>query len=205
MSKYEPGVLGRISIKFTIAVVLAVLAIVVILVHVFVAKAREELQFALVVVGGTAAVYAGYYTANTVQQNAKLQKRRSSFEALAPMNNIDMASIRILVEKEIRPKNISPKELYQKITTDRELLTAISSLLGLFEDISIGIQQDYFDEDILFYSISFLVPCYFDGLRPYIDEERKRDPHFFCEVEKLAVAWKAGKSMMTGKKYEFTD
>ncbi|MHC4445710.1 MAG: DUF4760 domain-containing protein [Planctomycetota bacterium] len=200
----EIGVLGRISVKITIAIVIAAIALLVILLHIFLPDARKELEFATAVVGGATAIYAGYYTATSIRINSERQKKRSSFDALAPLNNIDMANLRILIEREVMPKDISPEDLYKKITNDPKLLTSVTSLLGLFEDISIGIQKDYFDEEVLFYSLSFMVPWYFDGLRHFVDQERKQGKHLYCEVEKLATAWKSDKSLMTGKIYEFS-
>ncbi|MCK4543562.1 MAG: hypothetical protein KAU17_15130 [Spirochaetales bacterium] len=204
MAKNEIGVLGHISVKITIAIAIAVVALIVILLHIFVPSARKELEFAIAVIGGATAIYAGYYTALSIRMHSERQKRRSSFEALAPLSNIDMAKIRTLVEKEIKPKDISPEELYHKIMDDHNLYSAVNSLLGLFEDISIGIQKDYFDEEVLFYSLGYMVPWYFDGLRHFIDQERKADSYLYWDTEKLATAWRSHKSLMTGKTYEFT-
>jgi len=213
MSNKEPSLLLRIS-KITIGILLAILgvlrrillailALIVIVLHICYPKIQKELEFTMAVTGGAAVVYAAYYAAKAFHQNAIQQKLHRSFQAITPLNNIDQASIRILVEKEIKPKNISPEQLYEKITSDHNLLTAVTTLLGLFEDISIGIQKGYYDEETLFLSISFIVPWYFEGLRPYIDEERKNYcSDLFSEGEKLSIAWKANKSMVTGKKFE---
>ena len=206
MKTKEVGVIFGISVKVTLAILLAIIALSVIVLHVFIPKIRGELSFATAVVGGTAVVYAGYYAGISVKLTLEQSRMEHSFEILSCLNTLDMARIRLLIESESSQRSISPEALYKKINEDKDLLSAVTTILGLWEDTSIGIRLGYLSEDILFYSLSFIIPMHFDGLRHFIDEERKRynDAYLFCELEKLADTWKNKRSLLTGEVYEFT-
>ena len=202
MATKEIGVLGHISLKVTIVVVLAVLAVGIILLHILLPCARKEIEFALAVIGGATAVYAGYYTARSIRINSERNKKASSFEMLAPLNKTDMTQIRAYIENSISRTNVSPDQLYDEIKKDRGLYSAIILSLGIYEDISIGIQKDFLDEDVLFQSLGFIVPLHFYGLQHFISQERKVEKDLYCETEKLAMAWRANKSLATNKEYK---
>ncbi len=203
MKTDEPGVLFGLSLKVTIALVLILISLAVILLYIFIPSARGQIAFATAVVGGAAVVYAGYYAGVSVKLAREQAKKEHSFGMLETLNCLDMAGVRVLIENEVSNKDISPTDLYQKIIGDTELLRSIMSVFGFWEDISVGIQFGYLDEEVLFYSLSFLIPWHFDSLKHYIDEERQRinNPHLYIEMGKLADAWKNDKSLLTGETY----
>jgi hypothetical protein len=164
MKADEPGVLFGLWLKVTIALVLILISLVVILLHIFIPSAREEIAFATAVVGGAALVYAGYYAGVSAKFAREQAKKEHSFRILESLNRLDMAEVELLIENEVSKKDISPADLYQKIIGDIKLLGSVTTILGIWEDISIGIQFGYFDEDVLFYSLSFLVPWHFNSV-----------------------------------------
>lgn len=203
MKTNEPGVLFGLSLKVTLALVVGIVSLIVVLLHIFIPNARDEISFATAVIGGAAVVYGGYYAGVSVRVAMQRAKADHSFQMLNALNSIDMAKIRILIENEIYQKDVPPAEVYDRIVGDNELLSAVTTIFGLWEDVSIGVRLDYLDEDVLFYSLSFLIPWHFENLKQYIYEERKRNsnPHVYIEMEKLADAWKNDKSLLTGKAY----
>jgi hypothetical protein len=206
MPKRELGgpIKFAISIKISVAVILTVLSLGVILAHVLFPTIGENLQFATAVIGGAAAIYVAYYVAISFQLNRTCERQRASFQIMTFLQDINQARIRILIENEVQPKHLSPDRIYQLIAGDEELLSAVTALLGLFEDVSVGIQKRFLDEEVLFYSLGFMVPWYFDKLRAYIDKERELDPFLFCETEKLRAAWKARRSLVTRREYKLS-
>jgi len=207
MKKKEFGVLFGISVslKITMAVILGLVSLIVIVLYCLVDSARAELTFAVGLLGGAAMIYAAYYAGISLRVAKYEGKQQRSFEILSSLNSIVMGKVRHLIEDEVFTKKIAPAELYQKILSDLDLLSGITALLGQFEDISIGVQYGYMDEDVLFYSLGFLVPWNFEGLKHYIDEERLRtgEEKLYCETEKLANAWNSRQSLRTGKTYQW--
>lgn len=200
MSEETVGVLSQISFKVTVAICLVLAVIVLFILFIILPDYRNELSFLTALLGGAAVVYAGYYAGATLKINLARDKQHRSFEILQSLNNIDMASIRVFIEKEIT-EEISQKDLYDKILDTREFLSMITVILGFFEEVSIAIQEDYADEVFLYRSLGFIVPWTFYSLNSYIKEERTRlnENSLYIELEKLADAWKKKTSLITGK------
>lgn len=191
------------SVKVTFAVFLAIITIILIFLHVLVPKIGGELTFAVVVITAAGIIYGGYYAALSVRNAKKQTKKRDSFQVLQNIHSPHLTRIRRFIEFELKDNDkMTREELHKKVLDERALLTAVNAILGLWEDISIGIQFGCLDEDILFYSLSWIIPWHFQILRPYIEEERERDdPYMYIEMEKLAEAWRNHRSLITGKKY----
>ncbi len=203
MREGQVGLLGhiRVNIPVTVAVLIVLMATALIVSHILFPSVREHLKFGATVMAGAAAIYGAYYAGKSLRESLLRGKKKNSFEMLQVLNCIDMAKIRHLIENEISDKNISPNELYEKILAESDLLAAITTLLGLFEDMSIAIQQDYADEYILFLSLEHLVPWSYDGLIHYINECRRKhnNPRVYRELQKLANEWKENRSIVTRK------
>jgi uncharacterized membrane protein len=228
MSEKTVGVLSQISFKFKVTVAICLVLAVILLFTLFIilpdyrnelrfltallggaamvyagyyAGARNELRFLTALLGGAAMVYAGYYAGARLRINLARDKQHRGSEIIQSLNNIDMASIRVFIEKEINTKEISQQDLYDKILNDPEVLSMITVILGFFEYVSIAIQEDYADEVFLYKSLGFLVPWTFYSLNSYIIEERTRldESALYIELEKLADAWKKKTSLLTGK------
>lgn len=137
----------------------------------------------------------------TLRENIHRDKLHQAFYFTEKLNSIDRASIRVFIEKEIYGGKIAPADFHEKIISDNQLQSAVKSLLGLFEDISIAIQHDYVDEEACYQSLAFLILFTYQTFLPFIQEERRlfEMPPLFCELEKLAGAWKLKTSLGTGK------
>lgn len=203
MSEKTVGVLSQISFKFKVTVAICLVLAVILLFTLFIILPdyRNELRFLTALLGGAAMVYAGYYAGATLRINLARDKQHRGSEILQSLNNIDMAAIRVFIEKEINSKEISQQDLYNKILNDPVVLSKITVILGFFEYVSIAIQEDYADEVFLYISLGFLVPWTFYSLNSYIKEERTRldESALYIELEKLADAWKKKTSLLTGK------
>jgi hypothetical protein len=203
MSEKTVGVLSQISFKFKVTVAICLVLAVILLFTLFIILPdyRNELRFLTALLGGAAMVYAGYYAGARLRINLARDKQHRGSEIIQSLNNIDMASIRVFIEKEINTKEISQQDLYDKILNDPEVLSMITVILGFFEYVSIAIQEDYADEVFLYKSLGFLVPWTFYSLNSYIIEERTRldESALYIELEKLADAWKKKTSLLTGK------
>jgi hypothetical protein len=206
MPQTQVGHIARFRVTITVAVVVALLAGALIVAFLFFPAYGEQLKFAAAVFGGSAAVYAAYYVGAALREQLIRGKRKNAFDMLQSLNCIDMAKVRILIKKEISNKHLSPHDLYERIMGEPELLSAVSTLLGFLEDISIAIQYDYVDEEVMFFSLEYLAPWFYFGLRPYIEEKRRVDNNacLFVELQKVVHVWQESKSLVNGRHFRVT-
>lgn len=201
-----------IVLKVRVAVLLAILAVVVILCYIFIPKSRNTLTFITAMVGGAAVLYGGYYAGISVKTATEQARKQESFRVLLSIHSLHLTNLRRFIERKVKnekdknmsKEEISPADLHDKIVDNPELLTAVNATFGLWEDISVGIQFGCLDEDLLFYSLAFIIPWHFKMLEFYIREERIReDAHIYVEMQKLAEAWGQYKSLLTGEEYSW--
>lgn len=202
-----PGELFRLAVRVNVGIPLSIISLIVILLYIIWPPIRAQLTFVTAVMGGAAVIYAGYYTGISVRLANKQAEMEHSFKVLSLLNTDFMARIEQLIEDKGTDPDVAPEKLYKKICEDRSLRIAVSTVLGLWDDISIGIRLRYFDEEVLFYSLSFLVPWHVDNLKHFIRRERERlkDCYVFWEAERLAGAWKENKSLVTGETFKYPD
>lgn len=207
METKKVGELIGLHIKVTIALLLSVVSLIIILLYIIRPTIRAELTFVTAVLGGSSAIYAGYYTGISVRLANKQAKMEHSFKILSLLNTDFVARIEQLIEDKGTDPDVAPQNLYKSIRDDKTLQKAVATVLGLWDDVSIGIRLGYFDEDVLFYSLSFLIPWHVENLIYFIRQERERlkDPYVLWEVERLAGAWKDNKSLVTGKTFKYPD
>lgn len=201
-SETEVGVLRRWSITMTAAAATILAAGAVIVGYLFLPDHRETIIFISAVIGGASTVYAAYFAALALRLQVRRDKQSRSFAILEGLNAHDSAELRVFIEKEVLTASLSPQDLYGRIVDDSDCLSIVTAILGLFEDTSIAIQEDYADEKVLYRSLSFLVPWTFDSLRSYILEERRRTDtlDLYNEFQKLSTAWQGGHFLGTGDK-----
>ncbi len=195
------GVVVLWRVPITIVAVLGAVIIGVILFHIFYEPARAELLFAVQVVSYSMAVFAGYYAAVTYRMNVEHNRKQGSFAALEPLGTAEIVKTRVFIEKNVATTKVSQDRIVAKVRGDQSLYADVNTLLGFFEDISIGIQNDYYDEAVLYSSLSFMVPTYYGWLQHFVESERMaaKDVSLWNQVEKLSVAWKDKKSLLSGK------
>ena len=199
------GVLAslKLHINITIAVVLGLASLVIIFLHWYFPPIRDELVFAVGVVGGASAIYLGFYTSKSLRVNVERQKQQNAFELLRDLYRVDTAAMIILIRDNFG-KNVSEIDHCKKIEADKELHNSVLTVLGVFEDTSLAIQVDMACERILYLSLGFLVPWMFDNMEPFIKyrRDRDKDPSLYIEIEKLTKAWKDKKSIKDGSMLE---
>ncbi len=199
----EPGRFGSISVPITLALLLSVMSALLILGHSLLPSWKDQFTFAAAVIGGAAAVYAGYYTAATIWATTERARVTAAFEFLREFNRIGYSKIRTRLRKEIDWTNQSPTEIHAKILGDADLLEVVTNTLSTFEDLAIAIQARYVDEEVLYYSISGTAAWVHDHLIHYIQEEKsKRGDTFYVEFQKLVGAWKNRRSLLTGREFK---
>jgi hypothetical protein len=191
------------NVNITIAVVLFVFSSLIIFLHWNYPQVRDELVFAVGVVGGASAIYLGFYTSKSLSVNVERQKQQNAFELLRDLYRVDTAAIIILIRKNFGA-HVSAIDHCQKIENDKELHKSVLTLLGVFEDTSLAIQSDMACEKILYLSLGFLVPWIYENMKPFIEYRRDKDKDktIYLEIEKLAESWKQKKSIKDGSMLE---
>ena len=192
----------RFSITITVAGLLTVASTVTALLYICIPAVRDELEFCAAIVGGAAVVYSGFYAGLSLRTSIERSRKDKSFRILNELNRADLTTIRLLIEKEllVNKDAMSKEAVYNQIVSDQDILRAVTTILGLYEDSALAIQEDYVDEKILYKSLCFQVPWIFDGLSPYIGQEQElTHAKLYCETEKLVSKWKAGKLLSTGE------
>ncbi len=203
MQRREPGLLTEVEFKVTLAFGLVMAAIVLIVLYTLAPSIRAHLTFGAAVVGGAAVVYGGYYAGASLHESIARSKKEQAFRLLENLERVGRVVVLSLIDKEISNKEISPKDLYERIISDHNLLVGVNGLLGNLDDCYIAIKHDMADEAILYTSLKFLVPWVYFGLQHYVEQERRRArcDDLYIGIEKLAYAWKESKSVLSGRPF----
>jgi len=216
--------IGTLIVKIQVAILICVLAAVLILLYLILPRFRTELSFVTAVIGASAVVCSAYYAALAVRMAVKqlettitiaskemagaaeLTKKQKSCDLLRDLHTEHMVKLRRFIERELDVEHKGNEELYNDIRADEnmDLLIALGTCFGFWEDISIGIQNEAMDEKILYDSLSFILPNHFQKLRFFINGERSfyKDGTIYIEMQKLALAWSQQKSLLTGKPWQ---
>lgn len=204
MEQHTPGTLFNLKIKGTVVTVLFGIGAALCVLFIKYSTIRTELTFVAAIIGGLSIVYSGYYVGLTLRENIRRDKLHRSFEFTQKLNSIDRARIRGFINEQMSHKeHIVPAKFHDAVVSDPELHTAVKALLGLFEDASLAVQHQYVDELVLYKSLAFVVPWASQTFAPFIAEERRdcERQSLFCELDKLADAWKMGKSLLTNEQF----
>ncbi len=199
-SNHDVGILGRFSVRLTVAVVLGIATIATYALYLWLPQARNYIVFGAALVGGAATVYAAYYAASTLRVHVKRDMQSRSFQILASLNEHEAAKLRVFIEKEVADRRMSPDALYKRITEDTECLAVVTAVLGLYEDTAVAIQEGFADERTLYRSLDFVIPWTLRNLREYIDQERTRNyaPDLYIELQRLTESWNGGRFLRDG-------
>jgi len=160
-----------INIRIRIAIIIYVAALALILFYLFFPGCRSEFSFITAVIGGASLLYSAYYVGVTAETAVKqldittrtaaeqinymtvLAKKQKALDLMRDVQAAEMVTLRRLIEREVDTQKLGAKELYEKIRNDRDLLVAVGTCFGFWEDISIAIQHDTVDEKILYDSL----------------------------------------------------
>jgi len=168
---------------------------------------EKQIAFVVSVVAAGGALYAAYYVGEGLhlqvendRRRAAMELRHRSFEFISKLDATKWERVKAFISKEIADHNPTPpeREVYHKITAEAGLAADVTEILGLFEDMSIGIQVGYADEQVLYDSMRFVVQHGFGSLFPYVEQSRKsfHDPSLFSEAQKLFDAWSDHKPLI---------
>ena len=189
-----------ITLNVTVAGALTIMGLALCFLYAYFPSHREVLTFSASVMAGVATVYTGYYAAKTLKTISKQRTIDNSFKLIEKLNEVDFMTVLTFVDQKIKPNRIAPDQLYSEITKDDDLHTKLKSILNTLEGLSIAIQAEYADETTLRMDSRTTVCFYWNTFKQYIiDRRAKKSPTLYCELEKLAVAWEAGKSLSQHK------
>lgn len=190
------------KVKITISIVLTLLGVILIWAFIYFGQYREIFAFSTAVSAGLAAIYAGFYIALTLRCTLQRDKLRSAADVLKTIGGIELHDVRNFIIKNLEFEETKPAELHDKIMKDEKIYHAVTTVLGQFEDLSICIQKDLYDEELLYMSLYFMIPYFYNSLKTHIEALRIKynDPGLFCELQKLAYSWESKRYLSSGKK-----
>jgi len=196
------GSLLRVNLSFPLSLVIVVIALSLVLAFAFFPARGEVIKFIAAIVAGSCGVYSAYYVGAGLRLKLDRDKRQASFEILSLLNRPEFAQLRGFLDAKVeRHSDISEVEIYNSIVEDAKLGDAVTVVLGILEDASIAIQQEYVDEDILYMSISQIVFRNHKGLTGYINQLRKHmnNVTYYIEFQRLAVSWEQKTRLSDGR------
>jgi hypothetical protein len=196
------GQILRINVSIPLWAVLTFAVVVFLTAYICKPEQRDHIKFAAALLGGAAAIYSAYYVGAALRLQLNRHRQQASFDILNLLNRPETAKVRNFVETEVEGhEQLSPNDLYRKVTENRDLDDAVTIVLGILEDASIAIQNDFVDENILYASLDDIVKRCFHALRAYVEQLRKQraEPLYFVEVEKLCASWDSGRRLADGK------
>lgn len=198
------GEIFNFSIRVRILGLLVLGAIVLITIYFCLPSLQEHLKYVAAILGGAAAIYSAYYVGDALRLQVVHRRQAASFEILALLNRPEFAEVRNFVGSELEGHEEVPEtKLYEMIISNSDLDNSVTIVLGILEDMSIAIQCDFVDEDILYKSLVCIVKRNFDALQGYIHQLRKRrnDPVYFVELAKLYNSWDSKRRLSDGKAF----
>lgn len=190
------------SFKVTLLSILLVFIVVGSLCFHFLPGNRDLISFVAALIGGSAAIYAGFYNGLGVKALRQLEKDKASFAIIDKFNDHEMTKVRRILDH-LDKENKTEKQVYEYITSDSERMAVTVLYCSIFEDISIAIQYGYANEEILHKSLNYICKYLYEELSGFIRilrTERKSET-IYIEFDKLHQAWKDGKSLKTMKPF----
>ncbi len=204
MPRKRVGQLLRLNVTIPLWLAIVGSATLLLITYSFARQQREHIKFFAAVIGGSAAIYSAYYVGAALRTGIERARQEATFRILDQIEKPEFVEVRIFLEKEVEDhENLSPAELYKKISENKDLDNAITLVFNTFEKVAIGIQHDVLDEDILFEDLVIVVSKNYSALRDYIEQLRKvkNSPLYYCEFEKLATSWQKGSRLTDGRAF----
>lgn len=204
---YSGESFGKWSIKFTFTLGLGLLMVgtSLVLAFVFLDEYRGTLIFATSVMGGLAALYSAIYIGQTLRRTIKGERITKTFDMLWRFEQPEIVEVYRFVMEYLVTEKVSPDDLFTKIQEDAKLYSGTRTILSQFEVLSLSIQEKHHDEIIAYRLYGMMVPFFYDQLEPFIIglrdflQRSQNSDKLYIEFVKLALSWKAGKLLTTGK------
>lgn len=188
----------KFNLKISIALVLFLAMAILVFLFCYYPNQRNIFVFVASLAGGGGTIYSAFYVGQSIKESIRRDIIHRSFEVMQFLSTNDIMRVRSFLTKGIKD-DIAPSDLYNKITDDDELEHAVKTTLNHLEMISLQIQEEYIDESIAMLHLIALVKYVYKKLEPYISELRiiHNDKLIYIELEKLALAWNSGKSLLS--------
>jgi hypothetical protein len=190
----------EVKIRITFAVILFIFCTAFILAFAFLPTQRDLLVFSAVVIGGASAIYSAYFAAQTLRINLQRDKLKRALEITNRVSGIELSKVRALVHDEIISQDMSETQVIEIIKNDREIKSAVITVLNNLEDVAISIQKGDSDEETVYMNLAYLLPKIYSTIDPYIQDMRKSfgSLGLYTELERLSKCWESGKYLFDG-------
>jgi hypothetical protein len=178
---------------------------------------RDAIRFFLTLLASLVTVHAAISALHNYKDTIETDKISATLALLAKMEEPHFIHARSVVhefEERSHKNSTSVDDRFQKFLSDPELYKSIVTIAGYFEDMAIGVENDYYDEKVLYASVNFSVCREHDFLDPIhqkLKEYRKTlaqtsqtksmADELCAHFSRLAKAWQDKKSLATGKKF----
>ncbi len=202
MAKRKVGELLRINLTVPLWFIIGAGVLAFLISYLCAAQHRDQIKFAAVLLGAAAGIYSAYYVGAALRLQLSRERQKASFELLGLLNRPEFVKVRNFLEREVEGhEKLSAEELYAKVDGNDELDNAVTVVMDILEDMSIAIQNDYAEEEILRLSLVCIVERNWNGLRGWVEQLRKKhgDQRLFSELQKLATSWESGKRLCDGR------
>jgi len=200
--KHEvPSILMRIQFPISIGMIVFAIVFGISFGYILLPIYRQELTFIAYLLGGGGAIYSGIYVGISVNRKVIQDKLQHSYQFLYQTKSVELSRVRTKLEKDFDPKKLSPEQFFDAVVSDVDIHTTVKVLLGLYEDLSVAVQDGFVYEPTVYKSVCTSLPYMYNTFTPYIQEVRKRreDERVYCEIEKLSNSWSTGKYLNNGK------
>lgn len=128
------------------------------------------------------------------KENLRVTKNQYSFEVISKVHSLDMgetiAVLRLLKDEQsncLEEKNI--KDFLTYLDENPDIRTKLSMLLNYFEHISLLVEKNHVDENIIKSAFKTLFTSTYSLLKFYIDERQLTHRRSWIKYEELAKKW----------------
>ena len=162
------------------------------------AALRDVMEFSGAVLGGAGVIFGAFYGFLVAAESAAEARRRRSLEIIDQLNQPNVVRLRFTLEAAVE----GAKDPYARLTGDADLKADAYFFLGLLEDVALTVRCHVADEQVLYDSLSYMLPTTAKLFKDFIQGTRRRhdDNSLFAEIELLAECWEKHTSYRTGRK-----
>jgi len=133
--------------------------------------------------------YYAYVNANFTYLKMEIDRKQCAFQIASRWNSPAMENSRAVLRKcKEEITDLAPNQVLTKLAQSD---VQLSTVFGFFEEVSIAINHELADEDVLYDQIHSALTGYEKIFRDWIDAKRVEQPSVLCETSALAVKWRA--------------
>ena len=202
MSKRNIGEIMRIDIAVPIWGATLFLAVVLCALYAVPIPYRPFVNHVVAVLGGIAGLTSAWYVAIAMHRRHAHTRKEATFQLLGRLLCAEYLDVIDFIREEVvdAKNDLSPAQLAEKIHSIPARLRSVVHTLEALEMVSLAVQHDYVDEDIVHQHIGYITQFLFDTLDPYLTIVRAKTENqaIYCEGGKLYQAWRNGRSLSGG-------